>query len=105
MDHRLWTVFIDEKEIVEGVGRDVVSRLRSVPEKEIKEKQGRLREVVRKLQYSRPVVDRALPLMQKSTERLETHDDGGTDWGEDAFGGIMNELEKIREGNWSKRGP
>lgn len=100
MDPELFTVFIDEKELVAGVGGDVITRLEGISKEEIRTKQEHIRRIARGLQYSLPLDEVKLPLVGKTVEKFEG---GKIDFGEDAFSFILKELDTIKRGKWKHR--
>ena len=91
MDPRLYTVFIDENELLEGAGENFIGRLGKISEVEIREKQLRIREIMRKLQYEYPMRDVRLPLERVGDSEVAP-------FGEDAFTLLLVELDRIRRG-------
>lgn len=76
-------ILIEEKEILEGKGGDVVQRLRRISEEEIKRKRYEGRKWMRTVQYSIPIV----------------REDGEVVWdAEDTFGLLMMRLVDVRNG-------
>lgn len=102
MNYELFTVFIDEAEIVKGIGASLIDRLAAIPQSEIRRKQEHIRTIARKLQYSLPTVDHPLPLTRPTAEVLAGQEMGDF-YGEDAFTMILKELDSIRRGVWKHR--
>lgn len=103
MDSDLYSIFIDEKEIIAGTGGTVIERLEQIPEEEIRRKQEHLRKIARKLQYSLPVEEIPLPLSNPTQEMIAARTRGTIDYEEDAFGMILKELDLLRRGAWEQR--
>lgn len=105
MDPWLFTVYMDEQEIIDGVGGSVIERLERIPKDEIRRKQEHIQRIARKLQYSRPTEDLGLPLDSPTKHTLVRASGEPFDFGEDAFSMILKELDTIRRGEWKRRRP
>lgn len=101
MDPRLFTVFIDEEEIVHGIGETFIQRLEKISPEEIRRKQEHIQRIARKLQYSLPAEDVPLPLPASKEQGVP----GSMDFGEDSFSMLLKELDSIRRGKWKSRNP
>lgn len=76
-------VFIDEQELLEGAGEDVVQRLKGVSEEEIQKKREGIARVAEKVQFGVP----------SSAEELK---DLGAGWTDDAVGMLLKQLSSLK---------
>ncbi|KAK4052095.1 hypothetical protein OIV83_002389 [Microbotryomycetes sp. JL201] len=105
-----YTFFIDENEIINGIGPTVIERLEAIPLREVHRMQRHLRSIASKLQWSvpaenewfplrdnTPLIQAGLPIYNHSKsvkEQLETEQVV------DAFQMLIKELDTIRRGEW-----
>ncbi|ORY69443.1 exostosin family-domain-containing protein [Leucosporidium creatinivorum] len=76
-------VFIDEQELLEGAGEDVVQRLKGVSEEEIQKKREGIARVAEKVQFGVP----------SSAEELK---ELGAGWTDDAVGMLLKQLSSLK---------
>lgn len=101
MDTSLYTIVLDERELIDGVGLDVIQRLELIPQSVIRQKQLAIQAIQRKMQYSFPSVDTVLPVTQQTRSSMLAP--SMMEVGEDAFSMILRELDTIKNGEWKHR--
>ncbi|BGP29323.1 hypothetical protein JCM10296v2_001062 [Rhodotorula toruloides] len=105
-----YTVFVDETEMINGVGPSLIDRLQAISPVDVRRKQQHLQRIAHKMQYSIDEEDEqwleaasttpAPAGVTKFNRTLELEKEARHPVSLDAFGMILKELRTIKEGKW-----